>query len=214
MNSTTNSTRVPAPAFSGPASNHDTQSVINDGPALNLPDDGICLMGERALPDGKGASPTKLTSSRIVRCKKRTIISSLNTRTLDPLGRLEELAECSKRQNIDILAVQEHRFHHPKDELKYHQAGSFQLVTSSATKNSINSTVAGVGFLLSQKALDNLLGITPISPRIINLELEGNPKTTVICVYSPHNSFSESDVEDFYTTLRSTVEQLPFITSL
>ena len=69
MNSTTNSTRVPAPAFSGPASNHDTQSVINDGPALNLPDDGICLMGERALPDGKGASPTKLTSSRIVRCK-------------------------------------------------------------------------------------------------------------------------------------------------
>ena len=100
MDSTTNSTRVPAPAFSGPASNHDTQSVINDGPALNLPDDGICLMGGRALPDGKGASPTKLTSSRIVRCKKRTIISSLNTRTLDPLGRLEELAECSKRQTL------------------------------------------------------------------------------------------------------------------
>ena len=167
MNSTTNSTRVPAPAFSGPASNHDTQSIINDGPALNLPGDGICLMGGRALPDGKGASPTKLTSSRIVRCKNRTIISSLNTRILDPLGRLEELAECSKRQNIDILAVQEHRFHHPKDELKYHQAGSFQLVTSSATKNSINSTVAGVGFLLSQKALDNLLDITSISARII-----------------------------------------------
>ena len=98
MDSTINSTRVPAPAFSGPASNHDTQNVINDGLALNLPDDGICLMGERALPDGKGASPTKLTSSRIVRCKKRTIISSVNTRTLDPLGRLEELAKCSKRQ--------------------------------------------------------------------------------------------------------------------
>ena len=150
MNSTTNSTRVPAPAFSGPASNHDTQSVINDGPALNLPDDGICLMGERASPDGKGASPTKLTSSRILRCKPRTIISSLNTRTLDPLGRLEELVECSKRQNIDILAVQEHRFYHPNDELKYHQAGSYKLVTSSATKNTINSTVAGVGVLLSQ----------------------------------------------------------------
>ena len=195
MDRAVNNTRVPAlpapvPSFSGPASNHDTQSVRNDGLALNLPDDGICLMGERALPDGKGASPTKLTSSRIVRCKKQTIISSYNTRTLDPLGRLEELAECSKRQNIDILAVQEHRYYHPKDDLKYHQAGSYQLVTSSATKNTINSTVAGVGFLLSQKALDNLLGITPISPRIIKLELEGNPKTTVICAYSPHNASS------------------------
>ena len=59
------------------------------------------------------------------------------------------------------------------------------------------------------KALDNLLGITPISPRIIVLELEGNPKTTVICVYTPHNASSESDVEEFYTSLRGTVEQVP-----
>ena len=95
------------------------------------------------------------------------------------------------------------------NKLKYHQSGSFQLVTSSATKNTVNSTVRGVGFLLSQKVLDNLLGITKISPWIIVLELEGNPKTTVICVYSPHNSSYESDVEDFYTTLRSTVAEVP-----
>ena len=41
------------------------------------------------------------------------------------------------------------------------------------------------------------------------LELEGNPKTTVICIYSPHNASPEDEVEDFYTTLRSTVEQVP-----
>ena len=41
------------------------------------------------------------------------------------------------------------------------------------------------------------------------MELEGNPKTTAICVYSPHNSSSEQDIEDFYTKLRSTVEQVP-----
>ena len=67
----------------------------------------------------------------------------------------------------------------------------------------------GVGFLLSQKALDNLLGIKSISQRIIKLELECNHKTTVICVYSPHNASSESDVEQFCTTLRRTVEQVP-----
>ena len=155
MESTTNCTRVPAPVSSGPASDHDTQtSVLNDGAALNLP--------RRASPDGKGTGPTKPTSSRIVRCKKRTIISSLNTRTLGPLGRLEELAECAQSQNIDILAIQEHRYYHPKDVLKYHQAGSFQLVTSSATKNATNSTVGGVGILLSQKASDNLLNVESI----------------------------------------------------
>lgn len=32
---------------SGPASNHDEQtSVLNDGAASNLPDDGICLIGD------------------------------------------------------------------------------------------------------------------------------------------------------------------------
>ena len=41
------------------------------------------------------------------------------------------------------------------------------------------------------------------------LELEGNPKTIVICVYSPHNSSSKEDIEDFYTTMRSTIEQVP-----
>ena len=84
-----------------------------------------------------------------------------------------------------------------------------ESISTSDTKNTINSTIAGVGFLLSQKAVDNLLGITSISPRIIKLELEGNPKTTVICVYSPHNASPESDVEEFYSTLRRIVAQVP-----
>ena len=111
--------------------------------------------------------------------------------------------------SIDVIAVQEHRFYHPDDNLKYHDVGSYQLVTTSAYKNSNNATVGGVGFLLSQKASDNLLNIESITPRILILELEGNPKTTIVCVHSPHNSSSEEDIEDFYTSLRATVEQVP-----
>ena len=95
------------------------------------------------------------------------------------------------------------------DVLKYQQAGSLQLVPSSTTKNATQSTVRGVGIPLSQKASENLLKIESISPSIMVLELEGNPKTTVICVYSQHNSSSESGIEDFYTKLRSAVEQVP-----
>ena len=164
----------------------------------------------RASPDGEESGPNQQTSNKhIVNCTKRTIISSFNARTLGPIGRLEELTESTKSQEIDIVAVQEHRFYHPDDILKYHQVGSYQLVTSSASKNSSNASVGGVGFLLSSKASKNLLDVESISPRIMVLELEGNPKTTVICVYSPHNASPEDEVEDFYTTFRSTVEQVP-----
>ena len=82
-------------------------------------------------------------------------------------------------------------------------------MTSSASKNITNSTVGGVGFLLSPKASDNLLSIETISPRILLLELDGNPKTTLVCVYSPTNSSPLEEIEDFYTTLRTTIEQVP-----
>ena len=115
----------------------------------------------------------------IVNCTKHIIISSLNARILGPIGRLEDTQDI---QGIDIVAVQEHRFYHPDDILKYHQVGSYQLVTSSASKNSSNASVGGAGFLLSSKASNNLLGVESISPRIMVLEREGNPKTTVMCL--------------------------------
>ena len=64
-------------------------------------------------------------------------------------------------------------------------------------------------FLLSQRASDNLLNIESITPRIMVLGLDGNPKTTIFCVHSPHNSSTEEDIEEFYTSLRTTVEQVP-----
>ena len=53
------------------------------------------------------------------------------------------------------------------------------------------------------------INIESVTPRILVLELEGNPKTTVVCVHSPHNSSTEEDIEDFYESLRQTVGQVP-----
>ena len=65
----------------------------------------------------------------------------------------------------------------------------------------MNATVGGIGFLLSQKASDNLINIESVTPRILVLELEGNPKTTAVCAHSPHNSSIEEEIEDFYELL-------------
>ena len=83
------------------------------------------------------------------------------------------------------------------------------LVTSSCWKNSVNASVGGIGFLLPPKVKDNLILAEPISPRIMLLEFSGNPKLTVICVYSPHNESPEDEVDKFYSDLRSVLDSVP-----
>ena len=51
--------------------------------------------------------------------------------------------------------------------------------------------------MLSPTALNNLVNVDPISPRILLIELQGNPKTTIICAYSPQNSRPVEEVEEF-----------------
>ena len=122
---------------------------------------------------------------------------------------MEELAHCAKTTKIDIIAIQEHRFFHPDVPIQYHNAGTYQLITSSATKNTSGSTVGGVGFLISSRVSENLVSVESISPRILLLELHGNPKSTIICAYSPHNSSPIEDVETFYDDLRSVLSNVP-----
>ena len=189
-----------APVSQGPVSDHVVPSrSSNDGDILNST--------ERISPNREESVPKP--SKQLVTCNNYTNFSTFNALTLGPLGRLDELGENAKLHNIDVIAIQEHRFYHPNDRRKYHTVGSYQLVTSSAWKNSTNSTIGGNGCLLSSKACNNLLSAEPISPRIMVLELDGNPKTTVVCIYSPTNSSPIEEIEDFYTTLRSTIEQIP-----
>ncbi|XP_063597238.1 uncharacterized protein LOC134773922 [Penaeus indicus] len=72
-----------------------------------------------------------------------------------------------------------------------------------------NSSVGGVGILLSPKAMENLLSIEKISPRVVIADFRGNPRTTVISCYSPDNNSSDEETNQFYNTLRSTLENVP-----
>ena len=72
----------------------------------------------------------------------------------------------------------------------------------------MNSSVGGVGFLLSPAAINSLNHIEPILPRNLLIELEINPKTTIINAYSSHNTSPVNEVEEFYSILKSTGEQV------
>ena len=103
-----------------------------------------------------------------------------------------------------ISSLIAHRFH-PDDAIKYHKVEDFQLVTASCSKNTSNAYVGGVGLLLSPRAMENLSQVEAISPQVVIADFEGNPKTTFISCHSLHNNNSDDDIENFYTTLRSTI---------
>ena len=72
-----------------------------------------------------------------------------------------------------------------------------------------NATVGGVAFLVSDKAMVNLINVESISPRVMVLELKGNPKINLVCGYSPHNEATEEDINEFYSSLISVLENVP-----
>ena len=106
MDFTINCTRVPipagtlfegvpveigsAPALSGLDSDHASHRESNDRSPSNP--EGL------GHPDCEDDRPKQL-----FRCKKRTILSTFNTRTLAPKGRLDELAHCADENGIETL---------------------------------------------------------------------------------------------------------------
>lgn len=95
-------------------------------------------------------------------------------------------------------------------DIKYHEIGnSWTLVSASAWKNSTNSTIGGVGLLLSPRALKSLKSAEKITQRIILATFSGNPATTVICCYSPTNVSDKQEILNFYDELSAIVRSIP-----
>ena len=84
----------------------------HDGDVLN-PIGRISLNTEETAPEST-------VRNKHLSCKTNTILRTFNARTLIHLGRLEELGANAICHSIDVMAIQEHRFYHPNNVLKYH----------------------------------------------------------------------------------------------
>ncbi|XP_072016329.1 uncharacterized protein [Amphiura filiformis] len=133
----------------------------------------------------------------------------MNTRTLQSPHKQIKLCALVQDNKLDVIVVQEHRTVHD-DQLQYENLiEGFQLITSSAWRNSMGAAVGGVGVLLSNFARKVLVSVCYISPRILKVTLNGNPQTTIIVTYSPTNAADEDDVTDFYNQLTKATREVP-----
>ena len=144
----------------------------------------------------------------LINCRDLMQIGTLNVETLRDECKAAELEQRSIKVGIDILGIQEHRIIHD-DPVEFRKIGTSYLVTSSGWRNDRQASQGGVGLLLSRKAKKALLDVKCISNRILVAEFDGNPKTTVVVIYSPHNSSDPSEVEQFYKDLRNTLQDVP-----
>ena len=118
--------------------NYTKSSIHNDvngaGTSGEGPTSGRCPIGQQGGPGRHHATAEnpRERQRKLVSCRKRTIISTFNTRTLNPTSRLNELVRNAKERSIDIIAIQEHRFFHPDTDIEYHKIEDYHLVTASS----------------------------------------------------------------------------------
>ena len=109
-----------------------------------------------------------------------------------------------------MSCIQEHRIYHGDIELKYHDMKKgWVMITSFTEKATNNSTIRGVGLLLSPKAHKALNSVETINPRILIATFIGNPAVTVISCYSPTNVSNVDGREEFYAELSELTKAVP-----
>ena len=148
-------------------------------------------------------------STKFISATTELYISTYNACTLTKDFYLNELTNSIEKYNLEMVCIQEHRITHAEPIKYHHLSQTHTLITSSATLNNSNASVGGVGVVVNNKSLNCLLSAENISSRILVLNFSGNPQTTVICCYSPHNQSSEDEVVGFYEELSEIMEQIP-----
>ena len=146
----------------------------------------------------------------LLRCRSLLQIGTFNANTLREKSRVEE---CEQRRNdagIEILGVQEHRIIlNDPTNIEYRTIGSGYFVISSGWRNATQASQGGVGLILGRKAKKAMLDAKRINDRILRVDFDGNPRTTVIVIYAPTNCAEVSDVEEFYNSMRSALQDVP-----
>eukprot|EP00116_Pleurobrachia_bachei_P001855 sb/3462117/ len=110
---------------------------------------------------------------------------------------------------LGIITLQEHRIVHA-DKVRQIQAGPGEtLITSTAWRNGAGVSVGGVGVLMRTEYSKLICEIRAVSHRILAITLAGNPKLTVISVYSPTECANVEEVEKFHHDLRDYINTVP-----
>ena len=145
----------------------------------------------------------------ILSCRSNTFVGTLNVRTARENHKRLELAKTFIDSGLEILGIQEHRVVH-QELIKIEQLErGTRLITSSAWRNGAGASTGGVGIVVTRKAYNAISLIKSYGNRVLTVSFDGEPRLTVIIVYSPTEAATEEDAEEFHNTLRQAAADVP-----
>lgn len=144
---------------------------------------------------------------RPLKCKvKEFLFGSYNVRSLNESGKFHELIHGCQKQNLDIVAIQEHRWKTKEtyDTITSSNNAFTMIYTSADSKGN-----GGVGILIKKEYFQLIQSIKIVSPRILGINLNSNPKVTIVSIYAPTSMAAEELLDDFYNTLENYLISIP-----
>ena len=139
---------------------------------------------------------------------KAITISTYNVRTLKRLGKLHQLIHGCSDNNIDLVAVQEHRWQTHEQTSTYIETwnnSKWRFEYSSAT----STGQGGVGLLMNPRFSALHSSTEKISDRILIIHFNTNPAITIIVAYAPTEDKCDADKELFYDDLQKCTLDVP-----
>lgn len=178
------------------------QSLVSTTGATSLSDSGAA--GLRCYNQRKSESSGQL------KIKTKTFFGTFNINTLLRPGKLFELGNALKEQQIQILALQETRMP-DENTLDF---GNYRLFKSKTNKRILKNTPhLGVGFAVSNVILNSITDVKPINERLMTISLKSaNKMYTLINAHMPINQENKTNPEKVnksWDTLENTISKIP-----
>ena len=147
---------------------------------------------------------------KLLKCKSTIHIATFNIEILNRTGQLLELTKSAAEHNVDMVCIQEHRYHHSEVYVKHHNTCiGWIFISASAWKTSVNAIIGGFRMLLGSRTLKSLNSIEKLQPKMMVATFNGNTSTTIISSYSLTNASGETDLDTFYNELSSLIHSIP-----
>ena len=153
------------------------------------------------------------TTSQIKTKKQKTLhkaitISTYNVRTLKRVGKLHQLVYGCDKNNIDLVAIQEHRWQTHGTigtctETWNNSIWRFEYTSATITGQ------GGVGLLMNPRFATLFSSAEKISDRILMVHFKGNPAITIIVAYAPTGDKNTADKDTFYDDLQQCTLDVP-----
>uniref|UniRef100_A0A8D8S118 Craniofacial development protein 2 n=1 Tax=Cacopsylla melanoneura TaxID=428564 RepID=A0A8D8S118_9HEMI len=149
-------------------------------------------------PGGTGTSK----AIKRVKWQKKINIMTWNVKTLNQEGKIHNAIKEMKRMRVDILGISEMRWLDSGDI----NVDEHRVLYSGRTDGKHEQ---GVGIILSKEMGKCITSFTPISPRVLLVQLKGSPiDINIIQVYAPTTDRSDEEVQEFYNSIELVLKKL------